>query len=342
MAATSGLVRRLVVAGALLPVALVAGLSGEAGSLPSQASPAGEEHAHTHGPDGVDLDPRGRATAPAAPYDVDTAVPWSASEYDGGVFTTDQADLTSLPTIHAVYVHPADKPSRFTQFAAMFQADARDASALLTRLYGRGIRFDERLGAGGARFLDITVVRSKYKARQLSGGNQFSLVAGELSARGFTSPDKKYAVWLDAGSQACGQGHLYQDTRRSAANANEGRTTAIVYRPYNAADASGGFCRGRTLRHELGHNMGALQSVAPSAFDGAHCDDSAEDTMCYTSATSFDSGDAAFDHNNDDYWDPVAAPGLASAAKLPWWTVNLSRFVCPPGGDCSLANTPEY
>ena len=338
MASTSGRVRRLVVAGALLPVALVAGLAGEAASLPPQASPVGEEHAHTHGPDGVGLDPRGRTPA-AAPYDVDAPAPWTAAQYDGQVHTTDQPDLTTLPTFHAVYVHPADKPSRFGQFAAMFQADARDASALLTELYGRGIRFDERAGAGGARYLDITVVRSKYKARQLSSGNQFSLVANELAAKGFTAPNKKYAVWLDAGSQACGQGHLYQDTRRSGANYNEGRTTAIVYRPYNSADASGGFCRGRTLRHELGHNMGALQSVAPHAFDGAHCDDSAEDTMCYTSATSVDSGPPAFDHNNDDYWDPVAAGG---SRKLGWWTVNLSSYVCPVGGDCSRPNVPEY
>ena len=342
MASRSGRLRRLAVVGALLPLSLVTGLAGEAGSLPGQASPVGEEHAHTHGPDGVDLDPRGPAKAPAASFDVDAPAPWHPSEYDGAVFTTDQPDLTTLPTIHAVYVHPADKPSRFAGFAAMFQADARDASALLSDLYGRGIRFDERLGAGGARYLDITVVRSRYKSRQLSGGSQFSLVTKELESRGLTSPDKKYAVWLDAGSQACGQGHLYQDTRRSAAHYNEGRTTAVVYRPYGATDASGGFCRGRTLRHELGHNMGALQSVAPHAFDGAHCDDSGEDTMCYVSATSFDSGAAAFDHNHDDYWDPIAVPAADTSARLPWWTVNLSRFVCPPGGDCSLPNRPEY
>jgi len=332
---------RLVVAGAVLPAGLVAGLAGEAASLPQRAAPAGEEHAATHGPDGVDLDSRGRGRvgAPAAVYEVDAPAPWSASEYDGAVHTTDQPDLTTLATFHAIYLHPADSKSRFPQFAAMFQADARQASSLLATLYGRGIRLDERAGAGGARYLDITVVRSRYRARQLSGGNQFSLVANELAAKGFTSPDKKYAVWLDAGSQACGQGHLYQDTRRTAANSNEGRTTAIVYRPYSAADASGGFCRGRTLRHELGHNMGALQQVAPHAFDGAHCDDSAEDTMCYTSAASVDTGAPAFDHGNDDYWDPVAAGG---SARLPWWTVNLSRFVCPPGGDCTRPNTPEF
>lgn len=346
MTTRSGRMRRIVVGAALMPVALVAGLSGEAASLPPQASPTGVAHARTHGPDGLALDPRG--PAPAAAYAVDAPAPWDKSEYDGGVFTTDDRnlDLTNLPTFHAVYLYPSDQPSRFAQFAAMFQADAREASAMLNRLYGRGIRFDMRSAAGGGQLLDITVVRSRWKARQLSGGNQFSLVANELAAKGFDSPDKKYVVWLDAGSQACGQGHLYQDSRRSPANANEGRTTAIVYRPYRSDATTGGFCRGRTLLHELGHNMGALQPIAPHSFDDAHCDDSAEDAMCYTSATSADTGDPAFDYNNDDYWDPaavpVAPPAVRSTVKLPWWTVNLSRFVCPFSGDCSRANTPEY
>jgi hypothetical protein len=69
--------------------------------------------------------------------------------------------------------------------------------------------------------------------------------------------------------------------------------------------------------HEMGHNMGALQQVAPNAFDGAHCDDSAEDVMCYTSATSTDTGTAAFDYGNNDYW-----------GALSWWTVDLSKYVC--------------
>ncbi|MDQ4025827.1 MAG: zinc-dependent metalloprotease, partial [Actinomycetota bacterium] len=272
------------------------------------------------------LDRRGRAPG-AAPYDVDGHAAWSASQWDGAVNTADQPDLTSLPTFHAVYVYPRDKASRFTQFAAMFQADALDTARLLG--YGRALRFDERTGAAGARYLDITVMRSSYTAKRLGGGNQFSLVSNELASRGFTNSNKKYFVWLDAPSQYCGQAQLYQDARRSADNYNERRTTAIVYRPYPTSDASGGFCRGRTLLHELGHNMGALQKVAPHAFDGAHCNDSAEDVMCYTSQTSVDTGGPAFDWNNDDYWDPAANPALATDATLAWWTVNLSRFVCP-------------
>jgi hypothetical protein len=314
-------------------------------ALPAQGSPAlptqaGDEAvAHTHGPDGLQLDGHG-ATPSAEVYAVDERPAWNASEYDGAVNARDVADLTTLPTFHAVYMYPTDKPSRFAEFAAMFQADAKQANDRLGAMYGRGVRFDYR--AGG--FLDISVVKSKANSKKIGSGNQFSVVSTELTNAGFTNPNKKYVVWLDAGSNYCGQGTLYQDTRRSAANYNERRSVAIVYRPYATTNGEGGFCRGRVLLHEMGHNMGALQQVAPNAFDGAHCDDDNEDVMCYTSAATFDSGSLPqFDYNNDDYWDGIAdsTEPFAPATKLSWWAVNLSKFVCPVAG-CSSPNNPEY
>jgi hypothetical protein len=329
---------------ALLAAALVSPGPAGADHLPPQASPQGYAAAHTHGPDTVELDRRGRrpSTAPGAPYEVDSYAPWTSTQYDGKTFTADQPDLTTLPTIHAIYLYPRDRSSRFTRFAAMFQADARFASQRLANLYGRGIRLDERSGSNGVRYLDITAVQSTKNYRQLSSSTQFNVVREELRSRGYLSnPNKKYLVWLDAGSSYCGQGELYHDTRRSSANYNERTTLAVVYRPYSTTDASGGFCRGRTVDHEVGHNLGALQKVAPHAFDGAHCNDSAEDVMCYRSSSTPDTGGQAFDWRNDDYWDPAANPSSGSVVKLAWWTVNLSRFVCPSGG-CSLASTPSY
>lgn len=329
------------VLGGVLTVALAATLLvpsvSPASALPPQANDRGEERANenaqTHGPDGRDLDGRGRGgkpgtdpgVAPAAPYDVDTRAPWTPSQYDGKEFATDQADLTREPQFHAIYVYPSDRPSRFQQFAAMFQADAAQASARLSKLYGRGLRLDYRAGP----VLDVTVVKSAKTYATLSGSTQFNVLRNELTNRGLLSdPNKKYVAWLDAGSNYCGQGEIYNDARRSNDNYNQRKTFSAVYRPYATSDPeTGGFCRGRTLAHELGHNMGALQPKAPNAFDGAHCDDSAEDVMCYASRTTFDSGTEAFDYRNDDYWDP---PGGA----LPWWTVNLSKYVCP--ANCSV------
>jgi hypothetical protein len=312
--------------------------------LPEQA--ADRAVVQTHGPDGLRLDPRGPAAADA-PYDVDAHAPWAASQWDGGTFTTDQPDLTTLPTVHAIYMYPSDKPSRFSQFAAMFQADARDASRLMG--HGRAVRWDERLGADGiTRYVDITVIRSSQRSNKLGGANQFSLVGKELSNRGFTNPNKKYAVWLDANSRYCGQGQFYQDPTRAPSNYNERRLYGVVYRPYATGDPlTGGFCRGRVLMHELGHTMGAVLSNAPNESDGAHCNDSAEDVMCYRTSNPPDTGSAIFDYSSNDYWDPAADPSIAPedpryGTKLGWWTVNLSRFLCPTSDTCSQPNNPAY
>jgi hypothetical protein len=190
-------------------------------------------------------------------------------------------------------------------------------------------------------------------------------VALELAKSGtFSALNKKYVVWLDANSQSCGQGTLWQDTVRSPTNASDvSRTTGIVYRPFTASDdLTGGFCRGRTLLHELGHNLGALQSGAPNAFDKAHCDDDNNDTMCYTGQATHQvsSPDAQFDYRKNDYWDPGASkptwrnpdgsPGTRAEA-LTWWAVNLSQYICPlppkataaTPADCSRFNSnPGY
>lgn len=332
---------------AVAGVLYVAPTGSSAQTLPSQASPVAEEH--THGPDGLELDRRGRPSAAEA-YLVDAPAPWTDGQHDEALNEVDVHDgvREGLPMFHAIYIYPSDKASRFTQLASMFQADARDSSRLLEMEYQRAIRFDER-----GSMLDITVFRSRYNSKQLAGARQFNLVHDELLANGFSKSNKKYVVWLDAASKYCGQAHLSQDTRRISTNANQGRSLAIVYRPYAMTDpTSGGFCRGRTLRHELGHTMGALQSVAPHAYDGAHCNDSNEDTMCYVSATSTDTGPADFDYRNDDYWDPAANPNYATrygtaypanalAGRLAWWTVNLSAFICdgPTQDSCNLSTT---
>ena len=48
-----------------------------------------------------------------------------------------------------------------------------------------------------------------------------------------------------------------------------------------------------------------------------------------------------FDYGLDDYWDPAADPDSGSTAKLAWWTVNLSKFLCPAAG-CDFPNDPQY
>jgi hypothetical protein len=144
---------------------------------------------------------------------------------------------------------------------------------------------------------------------------------------------RNYLVWLDAPAPpaSCGQATIYDDPRRAPDNLNNfGGKVALIFQ-----NGAGGFCSSNAVRHEIGHNLGALQSVAPHAFDGSHCDDAYEDTMCYPSAPFVASGQRGqfFDYGNDDYWSLPGAP-------LPWWTVDENRFLCPdascnavPGAD---------
>ena len=240
---------------------------------------------------------------------------------------------------HAVYMIPSDGADRFAQFAPGIQADAFGASALLETTYGRAIRFDMGT-ACGPQYLDITVVRMPYTSAQVqsaaNGTGTFDLVTSSLNAAGLGTiqPSDSYAqagartrnwvVWFDgpAPSGTCGQASIYDDPTRSADNLNNfGGKVAVVFR------SGGGFCSSNAVRHEIGHNLGALQPEAPHAFDGSHCNDAIEDTMCYSNSPKVANGERGlfFDYKNDDYWDPAGG-------ALPWWTVNLNRFLCPDAG----------
>lgn len=243
---------------------------------------------------------------------------------------------------HAVLLHAADRAPRLGEVAAGLQRDVLQSSALLERLYGRAIRFDFGT-ACGSRYLDISVVRMPQSTADLERLAQTPTGTIEAAARALdlaghpttkafdyaeaaARRDRNYAVWLDAPGPrgSCGQATLYDDPVRDQANANNaGGKVALIFREGR------GFCDSNTLRHEIAHNLGALQPGAPNAFDGAHCNDAYEDTMCYASAARRGDGrfqQAFFDFGNDDYWDPPAGPPLRH------WTVNLSRFVCPDAG----------
>jgi hypothetical protein len=247
---------------------------------------------------------------------------------------------------HAIYALASDAPDRFRQFADAIQADAFQASGLLEQTYGRAIRFD--LGTNcGPQYLDISTVRLPYTTAQLQSlaptpTGTLEAVSNGINAAGFSTirptdtvesastRNRNFVVWIDgpAPSGACGQATSYDDPTRDPTNLNNlGGKVAVVF-----PNGSGVFCSSNTVRHEIGHNLGALQPVAPHAFDGAHCDDSYEDTMCYSQAPRRQNGQRGmfFDYNNDDYWDPPQGPAL------PWWTANLNRFLCPDAA-CNVA-----
>jgi hypothetical protein len=303
-----------------------------------------------HQPDGDRPGPFGRSLASVAPVFGGPA-DWVPADHDGLAPAKDQADTTSLPTVHLAYLHPSDQPSRFGDLAHMIQGEARRQSRMLTQLSGRALRFDERLDAAGRPLVDITVLRSRSTAKALGSGRQFSLVKDDLTRAGLTQANKKYLVWVDANSTICGQSDAPVDPARAATNRAEARTVSTITRYYPpTTSGTGGFCA--PILHELGHAMGAVQPQAPH-YDAGHCNDHGNDVLCRSaSAIPYDpEGGRHFDYGNDDYWDPAADPASDSTDKLGWWTVNLSRFLCPPAepfdaaapaADCARPNSAAY
>jgi hypothetical protein len=289
---------------------------------------AGHAHPQTHGPDPATPGLKARASADAAPWcGAAQAADETRNELSNGDYR-----------YHAVYLVAADAPDRFASLAPQIQSGAFRATELLERLYDRAIRFDMGTSCG-SQFLDISVVRSALTtadfARASSRANgTLTAVASSLAAAGFPTlstgdSDSKarrlkrnWIVWLDAPApkRSCGEAQVYDDPARSQSNWNNyGGKLGVVFR------SRAGFCGPAAVRHEIGHTLGAMQSSAPNAFDGMHCDDAYEDTMCYPHAEKRGGGafeNEFFDYGNDDYWDPPKGKPLG------WWTANLNRFVC--------------
>ena len=298
-------------------------------SLAAPATSSAQVVQRTHGPDPAS------PIAPAATVAAASSVDWCGN--------TDPA-ANQLPNgdyrYHAVYAYPADRPSRLAALAGQLQEDAFGASALLEREYGRAIRFDVGTPCGPGQ-LDISEVRLPFTEAELAGlaattrTATFDAVATALRERGFmvapndagvdqlTGLSENFLVWLDGPGPArsCGQGTALLDSTRSETNLNNlGGKLAVIYRDGRS------FCGADVVRHEIGHNLGALQPDAPNTTDGVHCNDAFEDTMCAWEAPKLVGGafnGVYFDYGNDDYWDPP------QGAPLGWWTLNLSRFLCP-------------
>jgi Metallo-peptidase family M12B Reprolysin-like len=290
----------------------------------------------THGPDARPAHRFATAGAASAP------APWCGDER-----STDIPGATDgLAHVHAVYALPADAPSRLQALAPGVQADAEAASAILEQRSGRAIRFD-RGSACGTRNLDITTVRLPQStaalqrlaaepdgtmdaiARGLRRAGFDTAVLGE-PARARAKRRADFVVWLDGPypEGSCGQAQLTVDRRRSADNVNNGGgKVAAIFRD------GAGFCGPATVLHEIGHMIGAVQPKPGQGGWTGHCHDAAEDVMCDAAAPGAGGPRTLVDPGNDDYWDPPAG------APLPFWTMNLSRFLCA-GTDCTAAPEP--
>lgn len=262
--------------------------------------------------------------------------PWCGDERA----TDDTANAVRLREhrLRALYLVPADAPSRLAEVAPQIQGSVDGAARTLEAARGRSLRFDRgtRCGAG---YVDITTIRLPLTTAQLAraaiDGTTLSAVAQGLRERGVRlvpddelfTPRRSGTVnvvgWLDAPAPAgsCGQATIVSDDRRSARNANAvGGKLALVFRH------GGSFCGSATVLHEVAHLLGAVQDPAPHATSDGHCADAAEDVMCLPGSPSVGTAGPVVDAGSDDYWDPSADRPLG------WWTLNLSPFLCERPG----------
>jgi hypothetical protein len=152
-----------------------------------------------------------------------------------------------------------------------------------------------------------------------SASADFSTITDDLRAKGYNKTNEKYVVYYDdrgAKVTACGQGGINADEQDAPANANNtGPSYAISYD-----------CSDKTILHELGHNLGAVQYNAPhSTGSGRHCWESL-DIMCYNDGGDRDPGFLLptcldfrhFDCGHDDYFDAKigASQGVALGSYL--------------------------
>jgi len=288
----------------------------------------------THGPDRA---PRETARASSVARFSQAAATWCGEVIaaDDKVHEPNQAAYR----FHVVYALPSDGQNRLPAVAAGLQADARQASSFMAARFGRAVAFDNGTKCG-PQYLDITTIRLPVDTQTLNrlagtSSGVIAVVADALKAAGLPVAEvgeeptgeaarTNYLVWLDGPEpdQYCGQATLSLDRRRRQDNENNfGGKVAAIFRDGE------GFCGPSTVLHEIGHTLGAVQPR--SAGDGnwtGHCSDEAEDVMCDASAPALGDPGAArdrLDTANDDYWDPSSGPALG------WWTLNLSRFICP-------------
>ena len=333
---------KLAITALLLALPATAGAHGK----PGEMERAGATGFFTHGADAAPEGSARTATMARTAQASQTAGQWC-----GETRTSDDTANESNRDpfrFHAVYAVPSDAQPRLSAVAGGLQADARQANDLFAARFGRAIRFDTGTSCG-PQYLDITTLRLPVDTATLTQlastpSGVIDVVAKALDAAGLPTAKlgeeptgeaarSNYLVWLDGPEPAdyCGQATLSLDRSRSADNENNfGGKVAAIFRDGD------GFCGPSTVLHEIGHTLGAVQprTADDSGWTG-HCSDEGEDIMCDASAPALSGPDAArdrLDSANDDYWDPPSGPALG------WWTLNLSRFICPDAG-CKLRAT---
>lgn len=149
----------------------------------------------------------------------------------------------------------------------------------------------------------------------------FTSIVNDLQDQGFDEPDEKYLVFFDQRfTDWAGIATMTHDDSPGASNLNNQGPDYSVISPWADPD---------TVVHELGHNMGAVQTSAPHYYlnsGGDHCWDEI-DIMCYGDETEvLCPRDEHFDCGHDDFFHPDPPEGNYLADH---WNIGdpVNRFL---------------
>lgn len=239
-------------------------------------------------------------------------------------------DGTSGYRVQAMYVVTADKANRFASLHDQIKQWAGGVNTVFNLSAAktggvRDVRFVTASNGDGTcspTILNVTVPAGSFSS--------FNATISAIQALGYTSPARKYLMWVD-GTGQCGIAQMYPNSGATQSNPNNGS-----YAQYGRIDTA---CWGRsdhsTEAHELSHMMGSVQNDAPHSTTAGHCYDES-DLMCYA-----DGGPRAmqqicptdqevlFDCRDDDYYSTYPPSGSYLATH--WNTAN-NRFLIG-GGD---------
>ena len=170
----------------------------------------------------------------------------------------------------------------------------------------------------------------------------FAVAPNDAGVEQLAPLNENFLVWLDGPAPArarAARARRCSTPRRSETNLNNlGGKLALIFR--DGRD----FCGADVVRHEIGHNLGALQPDAPNTTDGVHCNDAFEDTMCDWRGAAVARRPV---HGQSTSTTATTTTGIRPRARRSaGGRVNLSRFLCPdaqlqPARPASRAAAPR-
>lgn len=292
----------------------------------------------------VEIETHGDTFAPATTGAVAGRSAWLPGTWCG---TQTSADVVGHETgrpadakIKVVEAVPSDRAAS-AEVRNGIQASIAQMSAHIAAESGgrRSLRFD--LGtACGERYVDIVTLRlpktaAEYGAGACNAGPLFGDIRPLIPKAAGPRNAIIYAPTIRCGAIA-GFAQAPGDSQPGPGNAaNRGGYLAVTF-----------YMEGRTALHEIGHNLGAVQLLAPHTDGGRHCWD-VDDVLCYpyfdlapqSPLRPCDAGAAplpAFDCGKDDYFNPAPAPESYLASN---WNTYNSVFMCEVAA-CAPAAAP--